>query len=100
MGRTFMFDNPSFFSDKNLSYPGFFRLGVVAAVAIIIYANSFNAYKSKLLANRVLVWFGLISFPLYLYHWPLLSFLEFLQTIALAFYISVLYWQFQCFFLT
>jgi hypothetical protein len=27
-----------------------------------------------LLTNRVMVWFGLISFPLYLWHWPLLSF--------------------------
>jgi hypothetical protein len=28
----------------------------------------------KILASRFLVWFGIISYPLYLWHWPLLSF--------------------------
>jgi hypothetical protein len=27
-----------------------------------------------LLSNKIAVWFGLISFPLYLWHWPILSF--------------------------
>jgi peptidoglycan/LPS O-acetylase OafA/YrhL len=34
-----------------------------------------QAWVNRLiLSNRLVVWFGLISFPLYLWHWPLLSF--------------------------
>jgi len=33
----------------------------------------------KILSNRVVVWFGLISFPLYLWHWPLLSFARIIE---------------------
>jgi peptidoglycan/LPS O-acetylase OafA/YrhL len=36
----------------------------------------FNQY---ILCNRVFVWFGLISYPLYLWHWPLLTFARILD---------------------
>lgn len=40
-----------------------------------------GAYISqKILSNKILVWFGLISFPLYLWHWPLLSFARILES--------------------
>lgn len=29
--------------------------------------------------NRISVWFGLISYPLYLWHWPILSFLRIIE---------------------
>ncbi|MCI5221087.1 MAG: acyltransferase [Candidatus Electrothrix sp. AR4] len=32
------------------------------------------------MSNRLLVWFGLISYPLYLWHWPLLSFTRIIQS--------------------
>jgi hypothetical protein len=33
----------------------------------------------SILSNRFVVWFGLISYPLYLWHWPLLSLLHILE---------------------
>ncbi len=40
----------------------------------IILAGPDAWVNRVILSNRVLVWFGLISFPLYLWHWPLLVF--------------------------
>ncbi|MGB7649816.1 MAG: SGNH hydrolase domain-containing protein, partial [Gallionella sp.] len=37
-------------------------------------------FNRVVLSNRVLVWFGLISFPLYLWHWPLLSFARIIES--------------------
>ena len=41
---------------------------------LIITAGSSAWINRVFLSNRLAVWFGLISFPLYLWHWPLLSY--------------------------
>jgi len=64
---------------KDLSFPGGFALVPVAVSAFIIAAGS-NAYLNrKILSTRIMVWFGLISFPLYLWHWPLLAFARIIE---------------------
>lgn len=56
------------------SFPGWVAIfPVLGAGLIIIYSGSSNIGK-WLLGNRVLVFIGLISYPLYLWHWPVLAF--------------------------
>jgi peptidoglycan/LPS O-acetylase OafA/YrhL len=42
----------------------------------LIFAGPTAWFNRFVLSNRVLVWIGLISFPLYLWHWPILSFMR------------------------
>ncbi len=49
---------------------------VVGSVCMIAAGES-AWLNRQLLARRVMVWIGLISFPLYLWHWPLLSIAHF-----------------------
>jgi peptidoglycan/LPS O-acetylase OafA/YrhL len=63
-----------FVYSKQLLYPGYWALLPVLASGLIIISGP-NAWVNRnILSNKVLVWFGIISFPLYLWHWPLLSF--------------------------
>lgn len=55
-------------------FPGSWALVPVVGAMLLIAAGPRAWLNQKVLSNRVVVWFGLISFPLYLWHWPLLSF--------------------------
>jgi len=41
---------------------------------LIIAAGTDAPFNRVVLSNRWMIWLGLISFPLYLWHWPLLSY--------------------------
>jgi peptidoglycan/LPS O-acetylase OafA/YrhL len=56
------------------AFPGWWALLPTVGTALIISAGATAWLNRTVLSNRVLVWFGLISYPLYLWHWPLLSF--------------------------
>lgn len=59
---------------QDFGFPGAWALLPVAGTVMIIVAGP-DAWPNKaLLSNRVAVWIGLISYPLYLWHWPLLTF--------------------------
>lgn len=59
---------------KERAFPGWWALLPVTGAVLIIAAGSQAWLNRAVLANRTLVWVGLISFPLYLWHWPLLAF--------------------------
>lgn len=59
---------------ERANYPGFFALLPVAGALLLIAAGPRAVVNRALLAHPALVFIGLISYPLYLWHWPLLSF--------------------------
>lgn len=67
------------FIDKGDQFPGVLALFPVFGAALIIAGGGNSWLNRTLLSNRILVWFGSISFPLYLWHWPLLSFARIIE---------------------
>jgi len=62
------------FVDRSMAFPGAYALLPVVGACLIIASPS-SMLNRLLLANRTMVGIGLISYPLYLWHWPLLSYL-------------------------
>lgn len=61
--------------DSRSAFPGWWAVLPVAGSVLLLSAPA--AWLSRVvLASRPLVWIGLISYPLYLWHWPLLVFGE------------------------
>lgn len=63
-----------FLIDTQKAFPGWWALLPTSATILIIAAGQNALLNRNVLSRRILVWFGLISYPLYLWHWPLLSF--------------------------
>jgi len=87
-------------------FPGANALFPAGGTALVIYsACNGETIVSKLLSTTPLVFVGLISYSLYLWHWPLLVFAQFTQVnsltswqtaavVALSFMMAILSWGF------
>jgi peptidoglycan/LPS O-acetylase OafA/YrhL len=53
-------------------FPGWWALLPVAGTALLIAAGPTAWVNRRVLSNPLMVYLGLISYPLYLWHWPLL----------------------------
>jgi peptidoglycan/LPS O-acetylase OafA/YrhL len=60
--------------NANMKFPGVWAGVPVVGAALLISAHTSVWVNRAVLANRLLVWIGAISYPLYLWHWPILSF--------------------------
>jgi len=56
------------------TFPGWWALLPTSGAALLICAGPSAWFNRMVLSNRAMVYIGLISYPLYLWHWPLLAF--------------------------
>ncbi|WKZ29419.1 MAG: acyltransferase family protein [Patescibacteria group bacterium] len=59
---------------KEEAFPGWWALLPTLGAVFTIVGGASAWFNRRVLSLRPLVWCGLISFPLYLWHWPLLSY--------------------------
>jgi peptidoglycan/LPS O-acetylase OafA/YrhL len=68
---------------KDKRFPGWWAVLPVLGSYLIISAGSIKGseawFNQVVLSNRVMVSIGLVSYPLYLWHWPVLAFLRGVQ---------------------
>ncbi len=58
----------------DLAFPGPWALLPTGGTFLLIASGPSGWFNRQVLSRNVLVWIGLISYPLYLWHWPILSF--------------------------
>src|ERR1700722_8481853 len=75
---------------KNDQFPGWLAALPTVGTCLLIAAGNRSWVNSRLLGNPLMVWVGLISYPLYLWHWPLLSFQRILSPSGLSARITLL----------
>lgn len=64
--------------DKAKQFPGLWAIPPVLGSTLLIAAGP-TATANRWLENRVFVQVGLISYPLYLWHWPIISYLNIVE---------------------
>jgi len=73
LGLAALFSSVALFAPE-MRFPGWLALLPVAGAMAVIWAGPEATLNQIILSNRVAVLIGLISYPLYLWHWPLLSY--------------------------
>ena len=73
--------------DSESNAPGYIALIPCLGTAILIYQN--DTIIHKMLKNKIFVYLGLISYSLYLYHWPVLIFYSWFNIVELEIFTKI-----------
>ncbi len=68
-----------FYLSTSHPYPSFYTLIPTLGTALIILFSRENTLIQKILSNKILVFCGLISYSAYLFHYPIFSFIKYLN---------------------
>lgn len=63
-----------FFINEKMNFPGYIAVFPVFGAAIIVAYDGNRALGNRILSIKPLVCVGIVSYPFYLWHWPLYSF--------------------------
>ena len=64
------------FFDSKIFHPSFYTLSPIVGVCLIIWFSDKNEFITKILSTKLFVGIGLISYSLYLWHYPIFSFIR------------------------
>lgn len=67
-----------FYLDENIIFPSYYGFIPTIGATIIIYAGN-KTRLNFILSNKIMVGIGLISYSLYLFHWPIIVFWNYLN---------------------
>jgi peptidoglycan/LPS O-acetylase OafA/YrhL len=92
------------FITRGTEFPGINSLYPCLGAALVIYCGQVDNRVRPLLSNKLMVFIGLISYSLYLWHWPIFSFLRYrrididldvgIAAVASSFVLAMLTWKF------
>jgi peptidoglycan/LPS O-acetylase OafA/YrhL len=68
-----------FWLDKSSNFPGVNAVWPCLGAALVIWAGNVHSPFSRILTNRPMVFIGLISYSLYLWHWPIIAFINYMN---------------------
>ena len=74
----------TFYLNQKSLFPAWWALLPTLGAVLMIAAGPTAWLNRTILSARIMVWIGLISFPLYLWHWPLLTFARMQEGDALS----------------
>ncbi len=77
-----------FFSDK-MFHPSFYTLSPIIGVCLVIWFSNKNGIITKILSTKLFVGIGLISYSLYLWHYPIFSLLKINEFTTENFFLNV-----------
>ena len=70
----FLIGHSILFFDDKMFHPSFYTLSPIIGVCLIIWFSNKNEPVSKILSSKLFVLIGLISYSLYLWHYPIFAF--------------------------
>jgi len=81
IGVTIIFLSFIFF-EKNTYHPSYLTLFPVIGTCLVLINLNSNNIVQKILSSKIFVFVGLISYSLYLYHYPILSFSRYYSLVS------------------
>jgi peptidoglycan/LPS O-acetylase OafA/YrhL len=70
------------FLDHKYQHPSYFTLIPTVGTFLIILFSYKNNFVAKTLSSKILVWIGLISYSLYMWHYPVFAYADHMQFVG------------------